>query len=337
MDSKHYRSLDLLRALAIGLVITAHTVSAQGSSKYWYFGLGGTGVDLFFVLSGWLLGNQLVREYNDTKNINLSKFWIRRWMRTLPAYYVVLFFTIFQQIVIHPENPLKFEYILFIQNYTNLPYFGVSWSLCVEEQFYLIIAPIILLFAKIGRYFWSIVIIILIIPFTLRMFGVFNSLTETHVRIDGCMAGVALAALSIWMPYLWKWFTRWSPFFAGIGALLYIGNFLGRWRYGHNFHDFDISIYVLIFCSFIILASRNDWWQKHLYIPGANYIATRAYSLYLLHPEVLAILKRFFPKLSLPLFYIIALAGSCIMAEGLYRLVEKPIMNARNKFSISHK
>jgi peptidoglycan/LPS O-acetylase OafA/YrhL len=109
-EHERYRSLDLLRASAIAMVITAHSVLAYGAPKSLApLQLGGIGVDLFFVLSGWLLGNQLIREFSRTGSINLTRFWIRRWMRTLPAYYAVLLVTSIQLAITRPEVPLRPE------------------------------------------------------------------------------------------------------------------------------------------------------------------------------------------------------------------------------------
>lgn len=89
--------LDCFSALAIMLVFTGHTILSFGSpAALAPLQFGGTGVDLFFVLSGWLIGNQILIEQNRFGNIDIPRFWIRRWMRTLPAYYTILLLTVFQ-------------------------------------------------------------------------------------------------------------------------------------------------------------------------------------------------------------------------------------------------
>lgn len=102
--------------------------------------MGTRGVDLFFVLSGYLVGTIAFREFNQFSNISLLNFWRRRWFRTLPAYYVTLGFYVIKSLLPHStgelENPLS--YLIFLQTYLSLlSHFVHSWSLCVEEHFYL--------------------------------------------------------------------------------------------------------------------------------------------------------------------------------------------------------
>lgn len=331
------RSLDLLRAMAIALVITAHSVLAYGAPDTLApLQLGGTGVDLFFVLSGWLLGGQLAKELSRTGSIDLRRFWARRWMRTLPAYYVVLAFTMLQQLLAHPEHPFRPDYLVFLQNYHRPePFFAVSWSLCVEEHFYLFIAPALLLLVRMGTWRWIPVALLFAMPYVCRHMGWYSSHEETHVHCDGCLLGVALAMCRQNAPQIWRALTRAAPVLVVVATLLYAADFVGRWWPSLGWQDFSPGIFALIFGTWVLLACRSDWWREHLYVPGARYIALRSYSIYLLHPEVLALLKRFAPHSPFLLFYLIAWVGSCLVAEVLYRAVEKPIMDAREKLAIS--
>src|SRR4051794_14167239 len=89
--------LDVLRVAAIVSVVNCHIAAAfHPNGLLGILQLGGHGVDLFFVLSGWLLGKQLCEELRDTGSVDLKRFWLRRWLRTLPAYYAVMSLTIIQ-------------------------------------------------------------------------------------------------------------------------------------------------------------------------------------------------------------------------------------------------
>ena len=226
-------SLDLLRAIAILMVFTGHTVLSYGSPNHLTpLRLGGTGIDLFFVLSGWLIGYQLFKELHKFTNIDIKRFWIRRWMRTLPAYYAVLLFTIAQQYFTKTNFDFPIEHFFFIQNYQQpITLFTVSWSLCVEEQFYLLIAPLIALLTKTHKHKRTIILIILmLLPTLFRELNLFDSLKETHVRWDCCVMGVLLANICYSYPTFWKKLLTVGPKMALVGLFIYLSFYYFRWN-----------------------------------------------------------------------------------------------------------
>jgi peptidoglycan/LPS O-acetylase OafA/YrhL len=100
--------------------------------------MGTLGVEIFFVLSGFLIGQILLRDFEQGVNFKkLLHFWKRRWIRTIPVYYLVLFL----KFVLAPAIGINIIwYFLFLQNNIyGIDFFGVSWSLVIEEWFYLLI------------------------------------------------------------------------------------------------------------------------------------------------------------------------------------------------------
>jgi peptidoglycan/LPS O-acetylase OafA/YrhL len=149
--------LDLIRCLAILMVLTSHTLLAfynipSLSAITFYLGI--LGVDLFFVLSGFLIGTILIKIHSKqvkTTFSDIKGFWIRRWFRTLPNYFLILivylvFFRLYSLYIPYHKLPL---YFVFLQNTfsTNAWFYGVSWSLSVEEWFYLLF-PLCILFVQ---------------------------------------------------------------------------------------------------------------------------------------------------------------------------------------------
>ena len=338
MSNQRYRSMDLLRAAAILLVILAHTILSYGAPAYlapWQ--LGGTGVDLFFVLSGWLLGCQLFKEAATSGRIDIKKFWIRRWMRTLPAYYVVLIPSIFQRYLTKDNIDFPWEYFVFIQNYDYpLHFFSISWSLCVEEQFYLLIAPLLAFLTLLNKKnTTALLILLLIAPYCFRELGWYSHPNETHVRIDSCVAGVFLAHIHYQYRDLWNKLSAYAVPLMIISIMLYASYFVARYNPHMGIHDPNNLVLALIFGIWVMAANADNSWRRFLYIPGAYHIATRSYALYLLHPEVLALMKRLLIDVPFVVYLIMSLAGSLILSEILYRLVEKPIMDVREKHRFS--
>jgi len=148
--------LDLIRSIAIGLVVMSHaTLLVFPNSKNPIFTgiriLGAIGVDLFFVLSGFLIGGILLRhiDLQKTSADDLYGFWKRRWFRTLPNYFLVLFLNVLIFLFLGNNLPKSILlYIPFLQNFsTSHPdFFTEAWSLSIEEYAYLLL-PFLLFFS----------------------------------------------------------------------------------------------------------------------------------------------------------------------------------------------
>src|SRR5690242_12892235 len=149
--SSRNHGLDTLRALAIMLVFANHYMSfvSHEATFGWFSRIGWAGVDLFFALSGYLIGNQIFAglraEGAGEPAFSLWRFYARRLLRTLPAYFFVLALYAFWPYWAGslPHAPW-WKYLTFTLNIDLKPgtLFSHAWSLCVEEQFYLLLPPI---------------------------------------------------------------------------------------------------------------------------------------------------------------------------------------------------
>ncbi len=140
--------LDCLRAVAVLLVLGRHVETPEGASALmaaWHCG-GWVGVDLFFVLSGFLVSGLLFREYQKRRDVSLPRFLIRRGLRIYPAFYTLLACTwLLARMLPFPKTSWSaylFE-MLFVQNYFRAVW-NHTWSLAVEEHFYLTL-PLLML------------------------------------------------------------------------------------------------------------------------------------------------------------------------------------------------
>ena len=208
--SKRNIGLDGLRAAAILAVVLSHELrlSVAGVDLLSMFG---SGVELFFVLSGFLIGRIYFRS-SDGGSFSFWNFWRSRWWRTLPPYFAAILVYLAVRLA-YPFPPLRWYYALFLQNYLGITQnpiglsgFGPSWSLCVEEHFYLLL-PIIGTF--IDR-FWGrrafryLLPIAFFVPTILRfgMIAVDRNLPAqwfwfSHLHCEGLIAGVWLAYLFV--------------------------------------------------------------------------------------------------------------------------------------------
>lgn len=214
LSKKRIKSLDFLRAIAIVLVLFRHKYLYDFTIK-----MGWIGVDLFFVLSGFLVSGLIFREYNKQGSFNAKLFLIRRGFKIYPIYY--LSFLLYIPYIISNEKfkiDRLFSDLVFFQNYTNgWGYaYAASWSLAVEEHFYF---GLCLLFVVILRFFPSIlrpinnkpnpfevgIFFILITCLGLRIhFNYYypesfvKGFTMSHLRMDSLFFGVII---SYWYCY----------------------------------------------------------------------------------------------------------------------------------------
>ena len=141
---RYFAGLDGLRCLSITAVVWHHCLPANSSG---IATRGFLGVDLFFVLSGYLIVTLLLREKDRKGHISLKDFWLRRILRLVPAYYLALALLMLTYLVFKPNAPATAEllkslpiYALYLSNWFSpqVPNLGPTWSLATEEQFYLV-------------------------------------------------------------------------------------------------------------------------------------------------------------------------------------------------------
>ena len=172
----HDPVVDGVRAIAILWVMSYHLVLfhlgsftteaigiATGRWTQWT-SRGDMGVDLFFVISGYLIGSILIGEYRDTGGINVRRFYVRRFLRLIPVYTVAMIVGLY---FVHdiPREAVLMEFppfmnanhmwanFLYVNNFLpiNRQYMGWCWSLAIEEQFYLILPGFLLVVMRVAR------------------------------------------------------------------------------------------------------------------------------------------------------------------------------------------
>jgi peptidoglycan/LPS O-acetylase OafA/YrhL len=209
--------LDFLRGIAILLVMTVHfSVPVTHVVPFDWLSdtfqrVGGVGVNLFFTLSGFLVGGLLLKEYYKTGAIKGWRFLGRRAFKIWPAYYVLIFFHL---IVGHHDRASFFWQNFFqVQNY-----FGSSlrhtWSLAVEEHFYLFLTVLLLLLVgRSARFIIGVLVALCALVIVMRVVAVAHgqldpAFRQTHLRMDSMLYGVILAAVSIYYPQIFSALAR---------------------------------------------------------------------------------------------------------------------------------
>lgn len=199
------RELDFLRGLAIILVLLRHGHLTQATTK-----IGWIGVDLFFVLSGFLVSGLLFREFQKYGDIKPGLFLIRRGFKIYPVYYIFYWLYLIPILIKGKFDAVGFwGDMFFLQNYLSQWgwAYDPSWSLAVEEHFYFGFAMLALLAATRGMFLksfnglllfeWLIAgLMIVVILVRLLSHGQHSevlSVTMSHLRIDSMLAGVLVS------------------------------------------------------------------------------------------------------------------------------------------------
>lgn len=307
LDLAHDRSygLDILRALAILFVLLAHgNFLLPDNISYYISFVVFDGVSIFFVLSGFLIGGILIRSFEKrpASFAALTEFWKRRWFRTLPPYLLVLGILTALQIAFK-ANPGRVEvlrYFTFTQNLawpTPYWFFPESWSLSIEEWFYLLIPLSILVAATVFAtsrpkmlVYVAGVIIILIPIFRFYRYstvhvgdmGEWDSIFRKQVvtRLDSLMFGVIGAYCSCYQVSRWQ---RNKGVLFGLGILLLLINKFVAFRHdGIYLCVFSFSTVALGTLLLLPLLSQMRRGQGRVWAM-VTYISLSSYSMYLIN------------------------------------------------------
>ncbi|MCD9855480.1 acyltransferase [Epilithonimonas sp. JDS] len=362
MHNIKFIGLDHLRALAILLVFLYHYRMFQHPSWIDDIGwIGWSGVDLFFVISGFLIANQLFIEIREHHTIRLKTFFTKRFFRIMPPYIFTLFLYFCIPAFREREAlPSFWKFISFTQNYgldvINKGTFSHAWSLCIEEQFYLLLPLIILFFikAKSIHYLKYGVLIVIIASILFRHFSwnefIIPNLNSpnfwkvwymkiyypTYTRFDGLAIGVLIA-----------WFFQFSVKFKNLidkrGVFFLIAGLLsvsislcfcrdqysqGASIFGFTFVAVSYGILLLgAISSSTFLGSKNNFFTSKL--------ALLSYSIYLSHKGVIHIVQMFLDRtiisVSGTLAFVICFSV-CILVGVVYLYsIEKPSSYIKNK------
>ena len=358
-DRERQPGLDLLRALAIIVVVIYHAALFGFKLPGRVDRFGWIGVDLFFVLSGYLIGGQLLAPLARDQRINLGRFFARRALRIMPAYFAVLaIYFLLPSWREYPEmsQPL-WKFLLSIQNVAlhGGTAFSHAWSLAVEDQFYLCL-PFILLF--VNRWPRSAIIIPCVIVFggiLLRTFLAWQNPAAdfgvsfrgfqawiyypTWTRLDPLVFGVALAAIEKFRPQWWQRLMNcapwlWLPGLAAVAFGLYLGegDYLSVAACIWQFPLIALGMTALLICA---LSPRLPF--HRVAIPGAAFIASIAYSAYLIQKLVIHFVAQFSTTHDIALTSVpaLVLVEICVYAAAtaLFFAVERPFLQLRHRIA----
>jgi len=373
VSAKRIPELDGIRGLAILLVVLWHFVAVpmkpathSGFAPIWtLLGVSWTGVDLFFVLSGFLIGGILL-DNRESQNY-FKSFYVRRVCRIFPIYYLLVFAYFAVALVDFGEkagelkplmnNPMPFwSYVTFTQNLvmTHKTTFGcgwlaMTWSLAIEEQFYLIL-PFVVRFVPRNRLPWVLLGGAILAPcmrWALLYFERRDALAAGYVmmpcRADALLLGV-LGAYAIRSPEICERLMKHrGRLYAGFCVLLM--GIIGIAIYSSYFLSYNVTFWgrswLALFYLFLLMIPvvyREGFLAAIMRTALLRKLGLISYGVYLVHQIVLALTLAFlFPgtertAAALALPTLVAFILTIALALALYQFIEKPIIRLGHQF-----
>ncbi|MDI4632839.1 acyltransferase [Pelomonas sp. V22] len=350
--------LDLLRSIAILWVMLFHSFIVDGVGPRFdpLARYGWVGVDIFFVLSGFLIGSQLLRGLQRGEGLALGAFYARRAWRILPAFAVVL--ALYQFVPALREAPGLQDWWQFATFTLNLlidygqnQAFSHAWSLCVEEHFYLVFPLLAWLLTRrpSASRFLLLCGGVVLLGIALRT-GIWLHDTATDPprpwfvedlyyptwsRLDGLLMGVMLAALRVYRPQQWAALqARSSALLAGAVAVLGLAFWLFSERTGLLANALGWPVLSFGFGLLTLAATNPRGWLGRRELPGVGWLATVSYSLYLSHKIAMHLVHEYIaPSMESQGLLLFAVYVIAILLGGaaLHYLVERPGLRLRDR------
>lgn len=359
-----YPGLDLARSIAISLVVFSHSLWISDhfpSTISWLMRLSGTiGVEIFFVISGFLIGKIVLKLFQkeDFSVRDIFVFLKRRWFRTLPNYYLALLINLVLWVAIYKEIPEKlFLYFFYLQNITTTSpaFFRVAWSLAVE-QFCYIVGPFFLFFlmkcfpkqdkSKLFLLMSFLVIFAFgIVRFYFNQTHSIQNLFDwneklrkvTIYRLDAIYYGF----IAFYVINKYSISTAFKKIFFNIGLLVLLTLHIFIFAMGINVQEFPFFFNVLflpfnsVAICFLLPFLTTVQFQSLVFTKWITLISVISYSIYLLHYTIiLHSIKILFPSdnligFQLGFYTITYWLLTIVLSYLLYKYFESPMTRLR--------
>lgn len=368
LTTSHKRifGLDLLRFFAIFFVLYNHAghffplrdkINIYSKAVY-------DGVGVFFVLSGFLIGSILIKQLliKELNSKILINFWKQRWSRTLPNYFLFLFLTIFLDFLCNDgeSKSIYKYYFVFLQNFNSnvFTFFGHSWSLSVEEWYYLLIPFFIFLFikSKLIKPNVAFMIVCFLVIFTvnfIRISKYYSNETMTSdeyknieyavtCRLDAIMYGMLGAYIKHYHENIWNKLKLPGIIIGVFGLTLYYFTPLKHDMQFKSLYSFTLtSITVLAFIPYL-LSLRDNNTKVGRFI---TFVSLTSYSLYLVNSLLTVVIsnlpiwdyvynfvynninKQHSWGIIFSILYVFFWVGSFVISAFVYKYFEIPTTN----------
>lgn len=351
-DTRTFGSLNGVRGLCILAVVWHHVPCPVPGT---FFERGFLGVDMFFVLSGFLIVTLLLREREQSGTISLKKFYARRTLRIFPIYYLLLFGILLLYLVTKPTSFTARAYyrslpflLTYTSNWVHVPAgnMAIMWSLATEEQFYLIWPMIEKLLRPLGI---AMVLALVLVVNQLINFGFLDrAFTLVYGKepdlliLQTTFTPIALGAILAHFLHQRNTFnifyrllgSRGSSLIVGVALVILVGcspaDMSGLPR---------LSVQITMMLALGTIVVREDHWAHSiLTFPPLAYIGLISYGVYLYHLWAIHLVRVGFERFNKETagigFFLAAVLASGAVATLSYWLIEQPLLKLKARFAV---
>jgi len=353
------------------MVVISHTPIFPENHSFLYFPMvvlnriGWAGVDLFFVLSGFLVGGLLFKEYQKTSKIQVKRFFIRRAFKVWPGYFAFLLVYCTFQILRGDSTVLTalLPNFFHVQNYfSQTSQVGWLWSLGVEEHFYLILPlalGVLYKLKKMGNSKVSVTHLFLFVAITCLVLRAltyrlnpeakeFTLVFPSHLRFDSLFAGVFLSYLVHFKNLRLEKLRPFQFYIFFVSVALGLTTYFYPDKAQMFLYPFGLSLLYVAFSGIVLFAhfrttnpkSVNSRWTQWLFAPFV-FIGVRSYAIYVWHGYFAKpIANRITATLGISgsmlgwkgiLFELIYLGTPIFLGALMFLIIEEPALKIRNK------
>jgi peptidoglycan/LPS O-acetylase OafA/YrhL len=326
--------LDFLRAVSVLFVILFHAGVPGIPGRF--------GVVVFFVISGFLITHLLLAENQNTGSVSLKNFYVRRSLRIFPAFYVYWLIAvadlIYRHRVVWAQVVCAFFYVNnYYQGLHHYPYSLLShtWSLGIEEQFYLLWPGLFFIFRKSLKKLLLLLLIVIPCIWVYRAVAQFSGVEEAYIytalemRIDALLVGCTLSIVlftgvaASFIAEVRR--TRWLPVVLGLLILsLFLSSHFDIWY--RNAIGYTVDPVLLALLIVQLIHTRQAVWMDSAPL---SYLGRISYSTYLYQQMVIpALVKRLPSSISV----VGCVIATWILASISYELIEKPFLKLKRRF-----
>jgi peptidoglycan/LPS O-acetylase OafA/YrhL len=343
--------LDVLRSLCLFLVVLQHSFLFTDSffpdfRKLWV--ISHSALDLFFILSGFLIGSIIAHKYEQKGTLGFGdvfRFYKRRWYKTIPMYaFIIVVCLLLSRLGIYYAQDFSWTFMVFLQNLTkaNFDFLPHTYSLTIEEWFYIIFPLALLALLQLNlKYnpFYLLIVLWIIVAVALRTIRHFDGIHtwDSEVRksilsrIDATIYGVLFYFLYTANPL---WLKKFKILFLAFGIILYLVSTLFMVTQTSAFFNnvvyySIVPFFMSLLLPFFIYLRLPSWLET-----AFTFQSLASYSIYLVHLPFLYCIYQFIrPQSAAESLFLTAafLLLAYLVGSILYLLIEKPIMNLREK------